>query len=101
MSDDYSDGKGSVGPDADFVDTTAETEVELRLPLEVDMKPDQPHEDIPTYSGAVDPDAVDLGQDEQRRFEPRTGLNRNGPDTCCRCLLFWNPVDCCRGLQRN
>ena len=36
------------------------------------MKPDQHREDVhvPTYSGAVDPDVVDIGQDEQRRFEP-------------------------------
>ena len=32
MSGAYSDGEGSVGPDADFVDATADTEVDLRLP---------------------------------------------------------------------
>ena len=79
MSGDYSDGEGSVGPDADFVDATAETEVELRLPLEVDMKPDQHREDVPTYSGAVDLDVVDFGQDEQRRFEPPSGAKPKWP----------------------
>ena len=37
------------------------------------MKPDQPREDVPIYSGAVELDVVDLGQDEQRRFEPPNG----------------------------
>ena len=77
MSDDYSEGEGSVGPDADFVDATADTEVEL--PLEGDMKQDQPREDVPTYSGAVDPGLGDLGQDEQRRFEPPNGAKLKWP----------------------
>ena len=63
MSGDYSDGEGIVGHKADFVDATADTEVDLRLPLEVDMKPDELREDVPAYSGAFDP--ADLGQDEQ------------------------------------
>ena len=42
-----------------FVDATAETEVELRLPLEVDMEPDRICEDVPIYPGAVDLDAGD------------------------------------------
>ena len=29
--------RGSVGHEADFIDATADTEVDLRLPLEVDM----------------------------------------------------------------
>ena len=70
MSGGYSDGEGSVVPDADFLDATAETEVELRLPPAVDRTPDQPPEDVLTYPGAVDPEAVDLDQDMQRRFEP-------------------------------
>ena len=45
MSDDHSGGDGSAGHEADFVDTTEDMEVELRLPLEVDMEQDQPHED--------------------------------------------------------
>ena len=79
MSGDYSDGEGSVGPDAEFVDVTVETEVELRLPMEVDMKPDQPREDVPTFPGDVDPDVVDLGQDVQCRFEPPSGARPKWP----------------------
>ena len=45
------------------------------------MKQDQPRGDVPTYSGAVDPGAVDLGQDEERRFEPTNGAK----------LKFWSP----------
>ena len=52
MSGDYSDGEGSGGPYADFVDPTAVSEMELRLPLEVDMKPDQLREDVPAYFGS-------------------------------------------------
>ena len=77
MSGDYSDDEGSVGPDADFVNATADTDTA--------SAPGDRHEAGPaswgrisTYSGAVDPGAVDLGQDEQRRFEP-TGPNRNDP----------------------
>ena len=43
------------------------------------MKPDQSREDVPTYSGAVDPDVVDLGQDEQCRFEPPNGAKPKWP----------------------
>ena len=102
MSGDYSDDEGSVKPDANFINTTVDTEVELRLPLEVDMKQDQPCEDVLTYSGAVDPSAVDLGHEEQRRFEPPpTGPNQNDPDTGFRCLSLWSPVVRCRVLQRK
>ena len=70
MSGDHSDGEGSVGHEADFVGTTGDREVELRLPLEVDKDPDRPREDIRTHSGAVAPSAVDLGHEEQRRLKP-------------------------------
>ena len=53
MSGDYSDGVGSVGPEADFVDATADTQVDLRLPIVVDMKPDKPREDVPAYPGGL------------------------------------------------
>ena len=46
MSDDHSDGEGSVGHEAEFVATTGSREVKPRLPLEVDMDPDRPREDI-------------------------------------------------------
>ena len=70
MSDDYSDGEGSVGHKAGFADATMDMEVELCLPLEVDMDQDRPRKDIRTHSGAATPSAVDLGQEKQRRFEP-------------------------------
>ena len=43
MRREQSDGEGSVGETGTdrFVDATAETEVEIRLPLEVDVEPDQ------------------------------------------------------------
>ena len=46
-----------------FINATAETEVELRLPLEVDMEPDRILEDITIYLGAVGLDTFgpDLG----------------------------------------
>ena len=47
MSGDHSDGEGSVGHEADFVDTTGDMEVELHLPLELDMAQDRPREDTP------------------------------------------------------
>ena len=77
MSGDYSDGQGSGGHEADFVDATADTEVDLRLLLEVDMLPDEPREDVPAYSGAVD--WGDIGQDEQRRLEPPNGAKPKWP----------------------
>ena len=88
-------GIGSAG----FVDVTAYMEVDMRLPLEVDMQPDQLREDVPAYPAAGDP--VVIGQDEQRRFEPQTGPNRNGLDTGCHCLSIWNHVDSCRELRRK
>ena len=49
-----SDGEGSVGHEADFVDATADTEVDMRLHLEVDWRPDSPRDHVGTVSGAVD-----------------------------------------------
>ena len=74
MSGDYSDGEGSVGHEADLVDATADTEVDLHLPLEVYMPLDQLREDVPTFSSAVD-----LGQEERRRFEPPNGAKSKWP----------------------
>ena len=99
MSGDYSDGEGCVRHEADFVDATADMEVDLCLPLEVDMPPDQLRDYVPTYSGAVDPSAVDLCQEERRRFEPPNGPNLNGPDMDCHFLSLQNPLVRCRGLQ--
>ena len=80
MSDDHSGGEGSVGHEADFVDMTENMEVELRLHLEVDMELDRPREDIRTsHSGAIAPSEVDLGQEEQHRFEPPNGARPKWP----------------------
>ena len=47
MSGDHSDDEGSVTHEAAFADASMDMEVDLRLPLEVDMKPDQFREDVP------------------------------------------------------
>ena len=70
MNREQSDGEDSAGETGTdgFVDATAEMEVELRLPLEVDMKPDRIREGVPLF-----PD-------------------RSGTDTGYRCLSSRNPV---------
>ena len=72
MSREQSNGEGSVGETGTdrFVDVTAETEVELRLPLEVDVEPDQIRKDVPINSEAVNLDAVDPDPETQRWFGP-------------------------------
>ena len=62
-----------------FVDATAETEVELRLPLEVDMEPDQIRKDVLINSGAANLDAVDPDPETQRRFGPPNGAKPKWP----------------------
>ena len=90
MSDDHSDSE-------DSVDTTGYREVELHLPLEIDMDPDRPHEDIRTHSFprarliSVRRSSVVLS--------PQTGPNRNGQDMGCHCLSIRNHVDSRLGLQ--
>ena len=75
MSATASDGEGSVGHEADFVDATADMEVDM----EVDWRPDLPCEHVGTTSGAADQESVDLGQEEQRRFEPPYGAKSKWP----------------------
>ena len=72
MSREQSDGEGSMGETGtdSFVDSTAETEVELRLPLEVDMEPDQIRKDVPINLVAVNLDDVDPDPETLRRFGP-------------------------------
>ena len=79
MSRTASSGEGSVGHEADFVDAAADTEVDMHLPLEVDWRPDSPWKHVGTTSGAADQEAVDLGQGEQRRFEPPNGARSKWP----------------------
>ena len=69
---DVEDGVVETGTDR-FVDATAETEVELSLPLEVDMEPDWIHKDIPIYPGAVSLDVVGPDPGTQHRVEPPNG----------------------------
>ena len=92
MSDGHSEGEDSVGHD--FVDTTGDREVELRLPQEVDMDPDRPREDIQThYRGSLPRVRLISVRRSSVVSSPQTGPNRNGPDTGCRCLSIWNHVD--------
>ena len=99
MSDDnHPDGEVSIGREAEFVDTSGNSKVKQRLPLEVDMDPDRPREDIPNQSGALAPGMFDLGR-KHRHLEPRMGANRNGSDTGCRCLPIRKCVDSHLGLQ--
>ena len=82
----HSDGEGSFGHEAKFVDTTGHREVELRLPLEVDMDPDWPREDIQAHSGMLPQTRLISVRRSSVVSSPRTEPNRNGPDTGCRCL---------------
>ena len=81
MSPEQSDGECSLGETGSdrFVDATAEMEVELRLPLEVDVGPDQIRKDVPINSGAVNLDAVDPGPETQRRFGSPNGAKPEWP----------------------
>ena len=81
MSWEQSDGEDSVGETGTdgFVDAMAETEVELCLPLEVDMEPDQIRKDVPIISGAVNLYAVDPDPGTQRRVGPLNGAKPKWP----------------------
>ena len=96
-SREQSDGEDSVGETRTnlFVDATAETEMELRLSLEVDVEPDRIREDVPIYPESIPirKRSADLG--------PQTGPNRSGPDTDCRYLAPRNPVGSYRGLEHD
>ena len=43
------------------------------------MDPDRPRKNNQTHSGAVAPSVVDLGQEEQCRFEPPNGAKSKWP----------------------
>ena len=49
--------------------------VELRLPLEVDMEPDEMREHVPIFPGSADLDAVDRSPGTQRWKWPRHRLS--------------------------
>ena len=70
-----SDGEDSAvetGADG-FADATAETEVELCLPLEVDMELDQIYKEVPTFPGPADTDVVYPDPGVWCRFESPSG----------------------------
>ena len=92
MSDDHSDGEGSGGHEADPVDTTEDMEIKLNLPREVDEEQYRPCEDIQKPPESIGLGEAALGQEEQHRFEPRTGPCLNGPDTDCPSRVFWNLI---------
>ena len=66
MSDDYSEGEGGGGHEANPVDTTEDMEIELNLPQEVDG--------------------------ERHRFEPPNGARSKWPDTDFPSRVLWNLV---------
>ena len=83
MSDDHSGGEGSVGHEADFVDTTEDMEVELCLPREVNMEQfdlvrtsETPREPSPRVR-------LLAARRSGINSSPRTGPDPNGPDTAC------------------
>ena len=63
------------------------------------MKPDQPREDVPAYSGAVD--LVDLGQEEQRRFEPPNGAQSKWPKHELPLPIIMEPCSPVRGATAH
>ena len=79
MAGRFSDDDCSVGHEADFVDASADTEVDVRLPLEVDRRSDPLQKDARTSPGVADEGAVDLNQQEQHRFEPPNGARSKWP----------------------
>ena len=101
MSREQSDGEDSVvetGTDR-LVYATAETEVELRLPLEVDMELDRIRKDIPIYQGAVGLDVVGPDPGMRSRLNPP---NRAKPKWARQGLqlpytITLNPVGSYRG----
>ena len=71
--DDHPDVEGRVGHEAGFVDTIGNRNVKQRLPLEVDMDPDRPREDIPNHSGALALGMLDLGRKHHHLKPPDGG----------------------------
>ena len=75
MSREQLDGEDSVVETGTnrYIDATAETEVELLLPLEVDMEPDRIRTDIPLYPTVLGLDFVGPDPVAQSRFKPPNG----------------------------
>ena len=74
------DDEYSVGQEVDFVDASADTEVDVHLPLEVDRRSYPLQKDVR--------DVVDLHQQEHIDLSPRTGPHLNGPHTICHYQTF-------------
>ena len=79
MANHFSDDHCSVGHEVDFVDASADTEVDVRLPLEVDRRLDPLQKDVRTSPEVADEGAVDLNQQEQYLFEPPNGARSKWP----------------------
>ena len=76
MAGEFSDGEDSLGHEAKLVDATADTKVDLRLPLREPILQDRCREEIPIYSGVLDLAATNLA--EQRRLAPQSGAKPKG-----------------------
>ena len=99
MSWEQSDGEGSgieTGTDR-FVDASAETEVELRLPPEVVMEPDQIRKDVSIYPGSTTWTLLVLIRKRNVDLDPRMWPNRSVPDMGCHCPALRSPVGFYRG----
>ena len=102
MSREQSDDEDSAGETGNnpFVDATADTEVELHLPLKVDMEPDQIREHVSIFPVPADLDAVDRSPGTQRRKWPRHGFSLPPtPEPCGQLLGAWSTSGRIRGLS--
>ena len=103
MSQEQCDGEGSVGETGTdrFVDASAETEVEVRLPLEVDMEPDRIRKDVQIYPGAVDLDAVGSDPKTQRPLKTPERGQTEVAQTRDTVTPLWKPAGSYRGPGHN
>ena len=74
--------------EAELVDATADTEVDLRLPLREPIFQDMPREEIPTHSRVLDLATTALA--EQRRLAPPNGAKPKGSGLGLSLLLVMN-----------
>ena len=79
MAGHFSDDEYSVGHEADFVDASANTDVDVCLPLDVDRRSDPLQKDAVISSEDAEEGAVDLNQQEQHQFEPPNGARSKWP----------------------
>ena len=83
-----SDDDCSVGHKADFVDASADTEVDVRLPPEVDRRSDPLQKDIRISRELLMRAPSTLTNKNNIDLSPRTGPDLNGPNTSCHCRTF-------------